>query len=52
MAKRTRNVSFDSNFYCTKCGNKGIPIARKNRQINICQGSKKRGNTNCLQKSR
>ena len=29
MAKRTRNVSFDSNFYCTKCGNKGIPIARK-----------------------
>ena len=29
IAKRTRKESFDSNNYCTKCGNKGIPIARK-----------------------
>lgn len=30
--KRTRNFSLDNDFYCVKCGNKGIPIARKKGQ--------------------
>jgi hypothetical protein len=30
--KRARFFTLDSDFYCTKCGNKGIPIARKKGQ--------------------
>lgn len=30
--RRTRNFSLDNDFYCVKCGNKGIPIARKKGQ--------------------
>lgn len=29
---RGRNLISDNNFYCVKCGNKGIPIIRKKGQ--------------------
>lgn len=29
---RNRNFTLESDFYCTMCGNKGIPIARKRGQ--------------------
>jgi hypothetical protein len=32
MRRGRNNFLIDNEFYCTKCGNKGIPIARKKGQ--------------------